>query len=421
MPFSIVEPIMNEALQHKFEAIFAQVINTGQGRAALLTNPKPIYLYRVDGSRIELVFHFVIRYQSDDEELFLAFRYMDGNSLVTLQECKYWGDVTRYLNKNTRVCLVSDVGFEPNALKYVRENGFDIDHRLLLAKYSGDDAQSLVLNRLWTNYTDPRGRTGVLTSNQPCAGAVLSMRYDSYNAIGILSELDIPIKPEYEFKCPFIHNDYIEHRALKELQAINLTEEEIFKTPDFLWRIVEKTKLKVEYIDMGEDFFGEYSYADKTIYLNSREHNSGQIARERFTLAHELGHHFLHADILRRYNYTAADDQDTFNLAGASNQHIRYFESQANKFASSLLMPKDLVKRYANNVMLQQLNIRKGIVYDNGQYSPSQGLFNHRTAMQFVEAVADQFRVSKEAARFRLKELELLREEKSPEKPLFMI
>lgn len=420
MPFSIVVPIMNEALQHRFEAIFAQVIDTRQGRAALLPNPEPLYLYRIDGSRIELVFHFVIRYQIEDEKLFLAFRYMDGNSLVTLQECKYWVYMTGYLGKNIRVCLVSDVGFEPSALKYVRENGFDIEHRLLLAKYSGDDVQSLVLNRLWTDYTDPRGRTGVLTSDQPCAGAVLSMRHESYNAVGILSELDIPIKPEYEFKCPFIHNDYIEDRAFKELQAINLTEGEIFREPDFLWRVVENAQLKVEYIDMGEDFFGEYSYAEKTIYLNSREHNSGQIARERFTLAHELGHHFLHANILRQYNYTAADDQDTFNNAGSSNQQTRYFESQANKFASCLLMPGDLVMRYANKVM-QQLNIHKGYVYDDAQYSPGKGLFNHHTAMQFVGSVADQFRVSKEAARFRLKELKLLREEKAPEKPLFMI
>ena len=161
---------------------------------------------------------------------------------------------------------------------------------------------------------------------------------------------------------------------------------------------------------MGDEFFGEYSYADKTIYLNYRHRLWGANVRERFTLAHELGHHFLHRRILEQYHYTAAEDQETINIAGASNTQIRYFESQANKFASFLLMPGNVFADYAQEVMLS-MNIRKGFVYDDNQYSQSEGAFNHRTALDFISKVADHFYVSKDAARYRLKALGLLREQ----------
>lgn len=411
---------MADELQHKFEAIFAKVIDTEQGKVELVPKPKPVYVCMADGFRYEYAFHCAIKYRIGEEDHHLAFRYLKRDGLVTLQELKNWVHAVKCLPGTIRVCLVTDKGFEYDVLAYLREKGSSIDHRLILAKYSGEDTQSLVLNRLWTDYSDPRGRIGVLMSEKPCAGVVLSMRQESYNAIGILRELEIPIKSEYEFKCPYAHDDYIEDRALKVLNAINLTEAEMFKAPDYLWRIAEKAKLKIAFMDMGNDFFGEYSYAEKTIYLNIRERKHGSTFRERFTLAHELGHHFLHGNILRQFNYTAAEDQDSLNMVGSSNDQIRYFESQANKFASYLLMPGKVFKAYAEKVMWQ-MDIRKGYVYDDGQYSRSEGAFNHKTAMQFVENVADHFYVSKEAARYRLKELGLLREENSIEVPLFIV
>lgn len=55
--------------------------------------------------------------------------------------------------------------------------------------------------------------------------------------------------------------------------------------------------------------------------------------RRRFTLAHELGHHFLHAGLkLRLDNFDySAPDKDTLE------------ETEANYFAASLLIPKELL------------------------------------------------------------------------------
>jgi len=70
---------------------------------------------------------------------------------------------------------------------------------------------------------------------------------------------------------------------------------------------------------------------NKFIVVNKKDNEK----RQRFTIAHELGHYFLHMS-----------DQDYENTSmvsfrGRSNKH----EREANLFAAELLMPEDVVKR----------------------------------------------------------------------------
>jgi len=58
--------------------------------------------------------------------------------------------------------------------------------------------------------------------------------------------------------------------------------------------------------------------------------------RDNFTIAHELGHYFLHADL----NATSSNKYIYFNRYGSDTK-----EAQANRFAASLLMPKDEFKQ----------------------------------------------------------------------------
>ena len=64
------------------------------------------------------------------------------------------------------------------------------------------------------------------------------------------------------------------------------------------------------------------------------------------------------------------------------------------------------------------MGIRKGYVYDDNQYSPTEGYFNHNTAVDFVNLVAEHFNVSYDAARYRLIGLNLLRENTNQPKNL---
>ena len=68
--------------------------------------------------------------------------------------------------------------------------------------------------------------------------------------------------------------------------------------------------------------------------------------RQQFTVAHELGHYFLHSEILKEEKILVDGEQSLdgnnmlFRLDGAEASRI---ETEANNFAASLIMPKDLV------------------------------------------------------------------------------
>lgn len=99
------------------------------------------------------------------------------------------------------------------------------------------------------------------------------------------------------------------------------------------------------------------------IGINSMHHPK----RQRFTMAHELGHYFLHKD-------TEGDLEDTilFRSTGYGDKGI---ESEANKFAAELLMPEDMFRELV------------------------------RTEAGLIEAVSDRMGVSALAVTYRAKDL----------------
>lgn len=68
--------------------------------------------------------------------------------------------------------------------------------------------------------------------------------------------------------------------------------------------------------------------------------SSHPYVRRRFTVAHELGHAILHDHLIGDGIYDTAYRADD----GSENPNIRqYHETEANKFAASILMPESLV------------------------------------------------------------------------------
>jgi len=75
--------------------------------------------------------------------------------------------------------------------------------------------------------------------------------------------------------------------------------------------------------------------------------------RQHFTIAHELGHYFLHPDIIKSEEVIVDGDnfldgsQILYRLDVAERNII---ETEANNFAASLIMPEELVKKAWNTV-----------------------------------------------------------------------
>ena len=75
-----------------------------------------------------------------------------------------------------------------------------------------------------------------------------------------------------------------------------------------------------------------------TIYISDRDSKQ----RQYFTIAHELGHYFLHRDKLKE-NIITIDDVDTMK-AMLRNGMMSSEEVEANYFAAELIMPEEQVR-----------------------------------------------------------------------------
>ena len=111
--------------------------------------------------------------------------------------------------------------------------------------------------------------------------------------------------------------------------------------------LAEHTSLKVYFTVLDDDAVsgvilfkdGEYN-----ILINGNK----PFTRQHFTLAHELGHYFLHQDILKGEQAIvdgddAVDGPRILYRDDATKNHR--LELEANNFAASLIMPADLVRR----------------------------------------------------------------------------
>lgn len=77
------------------------------------------------------------------------------------------------------------------------------------------------------------------------------------------------------------------------------------------------------------------------IIFNSSHHQN----RQRFTIAHELAHHIMHRSMMSEGVHV---DKGVLRRDFTSSMAIDSREVEANAFAATLLMPEDLVLRYAN-------------------------------------------------------------------------
>lgn len=71
--------------------------------------------------------------------------------------------------------------------------------------------------------------------------------------------------------------------------------------------------------------------------------------RQRFTIAHEIGHFLLHSDLLgdgvednRAYRKVTDPTEDKFKNSKINDAH----ETEANQMAAKLLMPEDMIRKY---------------------------------------------------------------------------
>lgn len=124
--------------------------------------------------------------------------------------------------------------------------------------------------------------------------------------------------------------------AIKAAQRI-LKEHGVKAPPVQVERIIKAYGLLLEYSPLEDEISGMAYIKDGTgiIGINSLHHPN----RQRFSVAHELAHHILHADELRKAVHV---DKAIFRNE-ESSKATDPLEIQANAFAAELLVPREFL------------------------------------------------------------------------------
>jgi Zn-dependent peptidase ImmA (M78 family) len=110
----------------------------------------------------------------------------------------------------------------------------------------------------------------------------------------------------------------------------------------------------IDHLSTKGDVLAAISPKHKIIYMNESKKDlfMKKMGTMNFSKAHELGHWVLHVTKQRDYEQLSFDDSELFLCRGGSSRPPE--EIQADIFAASLLMPKNIVTGAINQLKDQR-------------------------------------------------------------------
>ncbi len=165
--------------------------------------------------------------------------------------------------------------------------------------------------------------------------------------------------------------------SAKEILQIETTQLKILnryikEQPIKLGKLAKEFGVKIKIAILGNNISGQITKEDGLYIIRVNRYEAYE--RQRFTIAHELGHFLLHKEIIDKQN--GIKDNVLYR---SGNPEI--IEFQANRIAADILMPLDQVR-----------NIRD-------KYNKK---FEEKDVLEILAA---HFRVSKSAMKIRLSDL----------------
>jgi len=215
---------------------------------------------------------------------------------------------------------------------------------------------------------------------------------------------------------PQLNREFIENKAieiieyykpsvLKEPQLTPLAEISLSMSKEFNIPFIFDQDLGCT--KKGNKILGKFRIESRSVFVDaSLDPND---PRWRFTLAHEIGHLIFHRSLrLVENNIVEHNSEITdtvrqilrFNLTPKTP--YEWLEWQANKFAASLLMPNNSIRKALALWMSAESIRRPGYLYVDNEYH------NIETMFKALNHLKMMYQTSSKATEVRLKELNLL-------------
>lgn len=135
----------------------------------------------------------------------------------------------------------------------------------------------------------------------------------------------------------------LDRRSCEARATEALKRAEVLRYPVRVERIAKVHGITIRFEPLDDELSGMIFVKDNQAIIGVNAHHSSN--RQRYTIAHELGHYFLHADILHEGAHVDTlitmlnRDQDA--ALGAID-----IEIEANQFAAELLMPRQMIENH---------------------------------------------------------------------------
>jgi Zn-dependent peptidase ImmA (M78 family) len=362
-------------------------------------------------------------------------------SMVTLIECKNYShpvpvdDVEEFFAKaqqvaagNSKLVLASTAAFQEGAIRFAKSKGIGLLRYFDASNFKWELHRSPSIGSLPPTESRDEVYKGLTLQDfqsvcfefylQSPNGATNSLWdfFDDLHSTVLLAQNEWREirnrKGKPNLTIPFLGRDEIEERSAIILRRNGYTCGAV-ALDAICSQENRDAGLVVNRVDSGDFKENPYSILGKISFdplvIEIYEQPLLNVGRERFTLAHELAHHFLGHS---KYMVKESCDEANFSLSDMMNMlapDIARMEAQANVFAASLLMPRERI--IADFKTLRQwlriIDRGHGPLYVDDQPC------NWQNYERVTGELMTQYKVSREAVAIRLEQLGLLRDVRS--------
>jgi hypothetical protein len=362
-------------------------------------------------------------------------------SMVTLVECKNYSnpvsvdDVEEFFAKgqqvaaaNSKLVLATTAAFQDGAIKFAKSKGIGLLRYFDSSNFKWELHRSPSIGSLPQTESRDEVYKGLTLQDfqsvcfefylQSPNGATNSLWdfFDELHSTVLLASNELNTirnrKGRPSLTVPFLERDEIEERSTAILRRNGYASGAV-ALDAICSQENRETGLVVNRVgpnDFGANphsILGKISFEPLVIEIYKQPLLN--VGRERFTLAHELAHHFLDHS---KYMVKESCDEDNFLPSDVMNilaPDIARLETQANVFAASLLMPKERIIADFKTLRQWLRIIDRG----HGQLYVDNQPCNYQNYERVTGELMTHYRVSREAVAIRLEQLGLLRDVRS--------
>lgn len=140
---------------------------------------------------------------------------------------------------------------------------------------------------------------------------------------------------------------------LEELTSSILLSNDMYKVPVDVVKIANANDIKVYEGDLDKKISGAIRYNGKEERFEILVNKNDVGVRQRFTIAHELGHYFLHKEHLKSEQLHI--DTILYRADKESDEEAKKREKEVDYFAGALLMNKTLLEKLRSENTITEL------------------------------------------------------------------